>query len=253
LALPPENPPSRSEPNASRKTAQQDVLLREVDEALREEEFQGALRRWGILAVGVVVLALAGLGGYLYWQQQSHQAAAEQAEKFTIALDDVEAGRLDEGAAKVDALITESDEATKAAAQLMRGGIAVEQGKPAEAVRLFEAVAADRSAPQVYRDLAAIRAVATNFDAMKPEDVVSRLKPLAQSGKPWFGSAGELVGLAYLKQGRNDLAGPLFAEISRDKEAPETVRSRARQMAGLLGVDAIDDVARAAGTVPGQD
>ena len=123
----------------------------------------------------------------------------------------------------------------------------------AEAVKLFDEVAADASAPQPYRDLANVRAVAVNFDAMKPDDVVARLKPLAEPGKPWFGSAGELVALAYLKQGKNDLAGPLFAAISRDKEAPESLRARTRQMAGVLGVDAIDDVARAAGTAPGQN
>ena len=74
----------------------------------------------------------------------------------------------------------------------------------------------------------------------------SRLKALAVPGNPWFGSAGELVGMAYLKQGKPDLAGPLFASISRDKDTPETLRRRARQLAGLLGVDAIDDVAKAA-------
>ena len=76
---------------------------------------------------------------------------------------------------------------------------------------------------------------------MKPEDVIARLKPLAEPGDPWFGSAGELVGAAYLKQGKADLAGPLFASIAKDKDVPETLRSRARQMAGLLGVDAITD------------
>ena len=72
------------------------------------------------------------------------------------------------------------------------------------------------------------------------------MKPLAEPGKPWFGSAGELLGLAYIKQGNNTLAGPLFAAISRDKTAPESLRRRTRQMAGLLGVDAIDDVNEAA-------
>jgi hypothetical protein len=76
--------------------------------------------------------------------------------------------------------------------------------------------------------------------------VIARLKPLAEPGNPWFGNAGELVGIAYMKQGHNDLAGPLFAAISRDKDAPVSLRRRARQMAGLLGVDAIDDVAKAA-------
>ena len=36
-------------------------------------------------------------------------------------------------------------------------------------------------------------------------------------------------------------AGQLFAAIARDKKVPDTLRSRAQQMAGSLGVDAVQD------------
>ena len=48
--------------------------------------------------------------------------------------------------------------------------------------------------------------------------------------------------MAYLKQGKQDLAGPLFAAIAKDEDVPQTLRSRTRQMAGLLGYDAVVDV-----------
>jgi hypothetical protein len=51
-----------------------------------------------------------------------------------------------------------------------------------------------------------------------------------------------MVAMAYLKQDRKDLAGPLFAKIAKDKNMPDTLRERARQMAGTLGVDSLDDV-----------
>ena len=84
-------------------------------------------------------------------------------------------------------------------------------------------------------------------EKMKPADIVTRLKPLAVPGSPFFGSAGELLGAAYLDQGRRDLAGPLFAEIAKDKNVPESLRSRSRQLAGLMGVDAIQDVDKTLG------
>ena len=65
---------------------------------------------------------------------------------------------------------------------------------------------------------------------------------LAVPGKPFFASAGELVAHAYMDQGKNAEAGALFAQIAKDDDAPEGLRSRARQMAGVLGVDAIEDV-----------
>jgi hypothetical protein len=72
--------------------------------------------------------------------------------------------------------------------------------------------------------------------------VIARLKPLAVPGNAWFGPAGEMVAMAYLDQGKSAEAGALFGAIAKDKDTPDTLKARARQMAGLLGVDAIDDV-----------
>ena len=64
----------------------------------------------------------------------------------------------------------------------------------------------------------------------------------ATPGNAWFGSAGEMVAMAYLKQGKENLAGPLFAAIAKDDEVPQSLRTRTRQLAGLLGYDAVEDV-----------
>jgi hypothetical protein len=48
--------------------------------------------------------------------------------------------------------------------------------------------------------------------------------------------------MAYMKQGKAELAGPLFAAIAMDEDVPQTLRSRTRQLAGLLGYDAVTDV-----------
>jgi hypothetical protein len=52
-----------------------------------------------------------------------------------------------------------------------------------------------------------------------------------------------MLGVAYLKMHRPDLAGPVFAEIGRDHNVPDSIRTRAVQMAGSLGVDVIDQPA----------
>ena len=73
----------------------------------------------------------------------------------------------------------------------------------------------------------------------------------ARPGAPWFGSAGELVAGAYLKLDRPQEAGRLFAAIAKDKKVPDSIRSRAVQMAGSLGVDAVQDVPAAGATQEG--
>jgi hypothetical protein len=247
LALRPSSPSSPEEKQAKREAAQQDVYLREVDDALRQDELLGAFKSYGRRIGLIVALGLAIFGGVLWWNHYQAAQAGQRGEQLTLALDSVEQSKLDPADKQLLALSQDSAEGPKTVAQLMRAGIALQQGKRADAVKLYAAVSADTSAPQPYRDLAAIREVAANFDAMPPSQVIDRLKPLAVPGNPWFGSAGELVGMAYLKQNNPALAGPLFAAIARDKDAPETLRNRVRQLAGLLGVDAIDDTAKAAG------
>lgn len=222
---------------AQRAAAQEDGFLREVDEALREEQFFDTLRRYGRPLAVVIGVGLASLAGYLWWDNSVKAAAAEQSERITLALDRLEAGAADAAARDLDGLAKEGSPGSRASAAMTLAAIALQQGKSDDAAKRFAAIAADATMPQPYRDLATVREVTIRFDALKPEEVVTRLKPLAVPGKPFFGSAGELVAMAYLAQGKNDLAGALFAQIGNDKTAPNSLRARARQMASGLGYD----------------
>lgn len=254
MALRPTRPQSRAEQLAQQQAAQQDVFLREVDEALREDQMFAAIRRYGKPVGAALVLGLAGLAGWLWWGNHGESLRAERGEQMTLALDQLEAGNLDAASQKLAGLAgtdaSNSGDGSQAAARMLRAGIAAQQGHADQAAAEFGAIAQDSTAPQPYRDLATIRQVALTFDAMKPDTVIARLKPLAIPGAPWFGAAGELVGMAYVKQGHKDLAGPLFGAMAKDASLPDSLRARARQMAGLLGFDAIDDIARAPEPVP---
>lgn len=242
MALPPTTPANDSDKQA----AQQDVFLREVDDAVRQEELASFMRRFGKPLGAGVVLGLAALAGYLWWDSSTKAAAGEQAERYTIALDRLESGSLAEAGKDFAAIAKDGTAGSKASAAMMQAAMLLSEGKQAEAVKAFAALAANPDMPQAYRDLALIREIATGFDTIAPQQVVDRLKPLAVPGNAWFGSAGELVALAYLKQNKPDMAGPLYAAIAKDKGVPESLRSRARQMAGQLGVDAVDELIKTA-------
>ena len=241
MALPPDSEQSRADELAARRAAEQEVLLREVDEAMRKDQLGSVARRYGWAIGGAVVLALAVFGGYLFWDDRREGQLEEASDTLITTLDKLEAGQIDQAEDDLAAL-AEGSSATSISAKLARAGIALRDNRRAEAVELYEGIAKDGDAPQPYRDLATIRSVAARFDEMPPQQVIDRLKPLATPGNPWFGSAGELVAMAYLKQGKQNLAGPLFAAVAKDDGVPPTLRSRTRQMAGLLGVDAVEDV-----------
>lgn len=221
--------------------ADNEVFYREVDEELRREQLAEFGKRYGLAIIVGVILLIAAIGAGFYWAHHRSEVAGERGEALTKALDDVQAGQIKKAQPVLDTLVAEGGDGYRAAALLTKADIAVQQGKDAEAAAGYKAVAEDKGFAQPYRDLALVRQTAVEFDTLAPDAVIARLKPLAVAGNPWFGSAGEMVALAHMKQGKPQLAAPIFAALAKDQTVPQSIRARAIQMAGALGVDAIQD------------
>lgn len=241
MALPPEDN-RRAEEEARQQKLRDEMLMREVDDAVRQDQMVDVWRKYGRPALVLVVVGLAALGGYLWWHSRQEAALELRSEQLITAIDQLQAGNTSSADSTLAALDSDGSVGARAVTQLLRAGIAAENGKTDEAIAAYDEAAGNAEFPQTYRDLANIRSIALQFDDIEPSKVIETLKPIAVPGNPWFGSAGELVAMAYLDNDQKDLAGPLFAEIAKDEDVPESLRSRTRQMAGLLGYDAVVDV-----------
>lgn len=214
-------------------------FFREVDEELRLERFSGFWRRYGRWMLLGLLLLLAAIAAVIWWQGKQEREAGERGERMVQIFRDIQGGRTQGVDARLDALAKEGSPGYRAAALLTKADLAVQSGNEAAAVAGFKSVAEDGDLPEPYRNLGLIRQTAMEFDRLPPQEVIRRLQPLAQPGNPWFGSAGEMVAVAHLKQNQPQRAAPIFAAISKDQTVPESLRSRAVQMAGALGVDAV--------------
>lgn len=213
-------------------------FLREVDENLRRDQLADIGKQYGGWIIAGAVLFLAAIGGWLYWQDRQVKNAQEQSETLAAIFADIAAEKTDTVPQRLKPLEASDNEIVSATARLTQAAVALENNGRATALAKYREVAADDGLPQAYRDLATLRAAALEFDSLKPEQVIERLAPLTKAGEPWFGSAGELTAMAYLKQGQKAKAGKLFADIAADSQVPQTIRTRAVQLAGTLGVDA---------------
>jgi hypothetical protein len=215
-----------------------ETFLREVDENLRRDQLRDFFKENGSWLIAAVVLFLAASGGIIWWKQYQVQRNEEHVEKLAQIYKDVGAGKMGQAPQELDELSKSGSKAVRASAQFARAAIALQQGDTKQATAAYTSIANDDSLPKPYRDAALIRQTALQFDQLQPQEVISRLAPLAKPGEPWFGSAGEMTALAMIKQGNNQQAGQLFAAIARDQSVPEAIRSRAVQVASSLGVDA---------------
>jgi hypothetical protein len=216
-----------------------EAFYREVDEELRRSQAKQMFDRYGLAGAVLIILLLAGLGGFFWWQNHRHVEAAKQAEQLNAIYADISSGKSKEVGPRLDQIVKEGNDGYRMEALLTKASIAVEAGDDAAAIASYKQIVADKDAAPPFRDLALIRQTALEYDKLAPAAVVERLKPLAVAGNPWFGSAGEMVGLAYLKQEKPELAAPIFAAVAKDTSVPATIRSRALQMAQGLGVDVV--------------
>jgi hypothetical protein len=216
------------------------AFQREVDEEVRREQVLHAARRYGLIAAVVVVLALAALGGWLWRQHHQRELAGREGEQLQVAYEAVSAGRVPQAQAALAPLTASGRPGYRALALFTQADLLLAKNDQRRAAAKFAVVASDEDVPPPLRNLALIRQTAAEFDQLRPQVVVNRLQPLATVGNPWFGSAGEMVAIAYLRMNRPDLAGPLFGRIAQAGDAvPASMRQRAVQMAGVLGVDAV--------------
>lgn len=231
----------RANPDLESELAQppvtEETFLREVDEELRRAQMLGAWRRYGRAALVVLGVALIALAAFLWWKDQQSRKSGEQGEQLMQAFGELDGGKAREADTRLQKLAASSQDGYRVAALLTQADGLLVKGDRKGAAALFNKIAGDTGLAQPYRDVALLRAVSAEYDALPPAQVIARLKPLAVEGKPWFPSAGEMSALAYLKLGQRQNAASILTAIAKDKEAPGSIRSRALQMASSLGAD----------------
>jgi hypothetical protein len=219
-----------------------EAFLREVDEELRRDQLASFWTRYGWWLIVAIVAGLAAFGGFLYWEHHKTQVAGEQGEKLQAAYDDLGARKIGSAEKELTELAGSKIEGYRALALFTQADLLLQKDDLKGAAAKFGAVANDSAIGQPLRDLALIRQTSAEYDTLKPDVVVNRLRSLAVKGNPWFGSAGELVGAAYLQMNKPDLAATLFRQIAADETVPETIRQRAVQITGTMGADKVGPV-----------
>jgi hypothetical protein len=107
-------------------------------------------KSYGKWIIAAVVLFLAAVGGYLYWQSDSQKQASADSEATSAALDKVASGDK-EGAERTDPAETRND--VTRPRYCLAGGAALRANDRKTAIDLYKQVEDDDGLPQPYRTL----------------------------------------------------------------------------------------------------
>lgn len=213
-------------------------IFDEVQEELRAEKARQLGIRYGSMLAGAALLALAGIGGWQGWRWHQERQAAEAAAVFLQAHRAAEAQGADLKAAgeRFAAMAPGAPEGYRILARLRAAALKAETGERDAALALWDQVAGDTAAPQIYRDHAALMWVLHGLDTQDPAVLAGRIAPLATAGGAWSASARELQALVAIRRGEAAEAKRTLEALANDVTAPRGLRDRAGKLAAGLGV-----------------
>ncbi|MCT4333651.1 tetratricopeptide repeat protein [Paracoccus sp. YLB-12] len=209
---------------------QNDSFIDEVTEDLRRDRLFGLYRRYGWIALALILLLVIGVSWYEY--DQARQRA--DAEAWGDAVLTAESSDDPAALLAVDADGSQGREALSAL--LAASGWVREGGNDAAAEALREVAGADAQ-DSVLHDLAELKLVMLNGSQMDPSERDAILTRLSRSGAPFELLALEQKAVALIEAGRTDDAITLIRQIQQKDGLSEALRRRLSEMMIALGVE----------------
>ncbi len=217
------------------RTREEEQFFQEVSEELKQDRYAELWKTYGRYFVALAVAIVVGVGGYQYWQQQQQKAAEAASERFAAAAALAKDGKSKEAAEAFGAIARGDGGGFGALARLQRATLLLKAGDKSAAFGVYETLANDRSADQLFRDVAVLQWAYAGLDDADPAAMLARLNPLTQKESQWRFVAKELAALYTERSGKRAEAIQMLTELEKSSDAPASLRARARELIAILG------------------
>jgi hypothetical protein len=208
-----------------------DSFIDEVTEEVRRDRLFTLIRRYGWIAVVVIVAVVGGAGYNEYRKAQATATAQGLGDAMLAALD------LDAPAERATALskIEASTPGGEAVLGFLSAAAQAEAGDTAAAVADLEEVARNGELPEIYRQIASFKALTLQADTLPADQRRQGFEALAQPGAPLRLLAEEQLALIDVAEGQRDAAIEKLQAILQDAEINASLRQRVYQVIVALG------------------
>lgn len=205
-----------------------DSFIDEVTDEVRRDRLFATFRKYGWIG-GLLVALIVGGAAFNEWQK--HRATVRAQAFGDAIMDALDLG----GAAERRQAIAgiPADGAQVALKELMLASDPA--GDKAGTLQALDAILADSTQPQAYRDIAALRRVMVAGADMPVADRRALLEGVAVPGRPLRVLAQEQLAYLLLEEGKKDEAIAALSALVVDQESPSGLKARAGQAITALG------------------
>jgi len=215
----------------------------EVEEQLRSDRYKTlALKALPWIGAATVAIVI-GVGAYWGWTSYQTKEAAKASEAYQAALEVMGRDGPAKGFSAMEAVSKGGAGGYRVLALMHMGGVRLDEGKTADAVRYFDE-AAKLSSDPVIGDLARLKSALALMDTASFKDIEARLTPLAGEKSPYRVNAKEALAFAKLQAGDLKGAREDFSVLSNllDNNS-EGVRQRAQAAIQIIDSGSAKDLA----------
>jgi len=208
-----------------------DSFIDEVTEEVRRDRLFALMKRYGWIAVLVIVLIVGG-AAFNEYRKASARAAAEQlGDDIIAALAKNEAADRAAGLSQ----ITADTPGGAAVLQFMVSAAQANSDDTAAAVDGLEQVARNGELPEIYRQIASFKALTLQAETLSAAERRLQFEALAQPGAPLRLLAGEQLALIDISEGQTEAAIERLQAILQDAEVSADLQQRVTQVIVSLG------------------
>lgn len=208
-----------------------DSFIDEVTEEVRRDRLFALLRRYGWIAVLAILLIVGGASWNEYRKAQERAAAQALGDAIIAAL----ANDAPEARAEALNAVTAGSPGGAALLRFLTAAALTASGKTADAVAELEEVARTGELPEIYRHIAAFKALTLQTDSLPAADRRLQFEALAQPGAPLRLLAEEQLALIDIAEGQTEAAIGRLQAILQDAETSADLQQRAAQAIVALG------------------
>ncbi len=208
-----------------------DSFIEEVTEEVRRDRLFAMFRRYGWIAALIIVAVVGGAAYNEYRKAQATAAAQALGDQMLAALDsDAPADR-----AEALSVIEAGSAGGEAVLDFLAAAARAEAGETEAAVADLQQIARNGELPEIYRQIAAFKALTLQADSLPAADRRLQFEALAQPGAPLRLLAQEQLALIDIAEGQTEAAIDRLQAILQDAEVNVVLRQRARQVIVALG------------------
>ena len=220
----------------------EETIFSEVDEDLRSERMHALWRRFGPWVIGAAVLVVILVGINEGWRWYQNDIAAKSSDQFYSALQLLDSDELTAANDALNKTIAEGSGAYPDLARFAQAALLVKEGKTAEAVAAYDALANTQSNGRM-REIALLLAASAMVDSGDVAGVQSRIAGLISPANPLRHNAREILGLTKYAADDKDGARKEFSVAIADPQVPLDLLRRLQVYDSQLAAEGAADPA----------